>query len=138
MLGKSYFDMLSHYKSKSFEKHFTNALIQGLRNDKDEWEDIEITIEASLRLYKEEGKQLFYVADIIKEEILNEIERIQSGVLRSDNNRDERENKSVNRLNDLLGGIVYNHIDYYEVAKVLTRLYKENQKTKKKLQLKAA
>jgi hypothetical protein len=124
--------MLSHYEGRGFEKHFINALIEGLKKDRDEWEDIECQIEYAIKTYKEEGKQLYIIANYIKDEVQSEIDLIQDKVLKTDNFTNEQEKKSINRLNDFIGFIQYNCIDYYEVARQLTNYYKENQKTKLK------
>ena len=130
MLDKSYFEMLSNYKGRGFKKNFTNVLIEGIKSDKADWEDVEGEIQQALSADKDEGKQLFNIGNYIKDEVHSEIDLIQDKVLKTDNFTNERERKSINRLNDLVGTIQYCYIDYYEVARQLTKYYKEQQKTK--------
>jgi hypothetical protein len=140
MIDGSYFKMLFDYKSKGFEKHFNNAIIQGLKNEMNKG-TAEITneIEYSLTKYQEEDKQLFEVATYIQDYIRLEVEKAQEQLDKmnkpkitngiGDNNEVKLYWVSVCYLSDLLGNIAYHYIDYYEVAKQLTKLYKENQKT---------
>src|ERR1035437_1828460 len=115
MLDKSYFEMLSNYKGRGFKKNFTNVLIEGIKSDKADWEDVEGEIQQALSADKDEGKQLFNIGNYIKDEVHSEIDLIQDKVLKTDNFTNERERKSINRLNDLVGTIQYCYIDYYEV-----------------------
>jgi hypothetical protein len=92
-------------------KEFTKALVSSLKNK----EFIKATIEISLKVHKEEANQILYVADYMRNEVLNEI---QMG----------KENFSTLQITLLLPDIMYRRSDYFEAAKELTRLYKENQK----------
>jgi hypothetical protein len=127
--------MLEGYLPRGFEKSCTNALIRGIKDC--EYEGIKGTIERSLKLYKEEGKQLFYVANNIQEEVEHEWRNIMTKLIPKDEDN-EKKQKAINNLNDFLEDIIYYKVDYYEVAKQLTKYYKVIQKTKKKPQLKAA
>jgi hypothetical protein len=123
MLETSYFKMLLDYKSKGFQKHFTNALIQGLIQTKEANDEIE----SSLTEFKEEGKQLFYVASFIQRELQNELQRPQEYIMRiHHSNEGKGHNDSDYYLSDFIAEIMYSNIDYYEAAKQLTRLYRQN------------
>ena len=127
MFNCSFFAMLETFLPKG--KQFTNALIRGIKDYG--LKSIEDTIEKSLKLYKEEGKQLHYVANDIQEEVSHEWRNIMTELIPDDKDSQKKQN-AINNLSSFLEDIVYSQIDYYEAAKQLTKYYKENQKTKLK------
>ena len=130
MFKISFFNILEGYLPKGFGKSCTNALIRGIKEEGFLlFEDVKSTIEESLKLYKEEGKQLFYVANDIQEEVSHEWRNITTKLIPNDRDKEEAQ-KAIKNLSDFLKDIVYRQIDYYEVAKQLTKYYKENQKAK--------
>jgi hypothetical protein len=127
MFAISLFSFLNTYISDSI---YTNALIKGLKRDELEYggDGLKDAIKYSLKTYKEEGKQLFFVADYIKGESRQEVNA--TCVLPLDEKTPDHQVRA-DRLGDFIGDI-YDKIDYYEVAKQLTKYYKEQQKTNTK------
>jgi malonyl CoA-acyl carrier protein transacylase len=126
--------MLEGYLPRGFEKSCTNALIKGIKEcefERDTLNNTKDTIERSLKLYKEEGKQLHYVANNIQEEVAHELRNIIVSLI-TGKERDEKAQHAIDNLKDFLKDIVYQKVDYYEVARQLTKYYKESQKIKAK------
>jgi|ERR1035437_499694 hypothetical protein len=125
MFTISLFSFLKTYISDS---NYTNALIKGLKKDELEMTErgggIKDMIGKSLRI-KEEGKQLYFLADYIKREAREEFNETYISPFKEN---DDSAKTRANRLEDFIGDI-YEKIDYYEVAKQLTKYYKEQQKT---------
>jgi hypothetical protein len=132
MLNISFFNLLEGYLPKGFGASCTNALIKGIKdNDFLLFEGLKDTIETSLKFYKEEGKQLHYVANNIQEEVAHELRNIILAMI-TGKERDKQAQKAIDNLEEFLRDIVYSKVDYYEVARQLTKYYKESQKTKLK------
>jgi hypothetical protein len=119
----SLFSFFNTYISSS---SYTQALIKGLERDELEYggTGIQDAIEQSLRI-KEEGKQLYFLADYIKRQSNQEWLEVCISPM-SENNHDSK--MHADRLNDFVEDI-FDKIDYYEVAKQLTKYYKEQRKT---------
>src|ERR1035437_8677873 len=102
MFTISLFSFLGTYISDS---NYTNALIKGLKKDEldmsERNEGIKDMIERSLRI-KEEGKQLYFLADYIKRESREEF---NSSYISPFNKDDPSSKTRANRLEDFIGDI---------------------------------
>jgi hypothetical protein len=125
--------MLEGYLLQGFEKSCTNALVRGIKEGEFERgtaESMQDTVERSLKLHKDEGKQLFHVANFIRKEVEHEWENIVPKLTMTPSaaGMDPKTTRCIDNLKSFLEDIVYYKVDYYEAAKQLTKYYKENQK----------